>query len=142
MDKRRNFLLAAGVAFGLLGAPATVALADDPDPIFINLAADDAHRMDMALAFGGGQLKRGHRLTIFLNDHAVLAASKANAERFSGQQKQLADLVASGASVLVCQMCMKHFGVSDDSLLPGLKIANPENIDAALFQDDTKTLSW
>jgi len=142
MDKRRHLLLAASLAFGLLGGPASVARADGPDPLFINLTADDAHRVDMALTFGGRQLNRGHALTIFMNDRAVLAASKANADKFAGQQKQLAELIASGASILVCQMCMKHFDVSEDNLLPGLKISNPEMIEAALFKDDTKTLSW
>jgi sulfur relay (sulfurtransferase) complex TusBCD TusD component (DsrE family) len=138
ISPRRSFL-AATVASVLIGSPA---FADSPDPLFINLTSSDAHRMDMALTFGGGQLKLGHPLTVFINDKAVLAAAKANSQTFAQQQKQLTDLVAGGAVVLVCQMCMKHHGVGDDDLLPGLKIGNPESVGAALFRDDSRTLSW
>lgn len=139
----KRFLLAAVLALGLgTGLPVSPAQAGSNDPLFINLTSDDGHRVNMALTFGASQHQRGHALTLFLNDRAVLAASKANAGTFSEQQKALSELVAKGANVIVCPMCMKHFGVNEADLLPGFVIGNPERTGAALFQDNTKVLTW
>ena len=112
------------------------------DPLFINLTSDDGHRINMALVFGGSQLKLGHPLTVFINDKAVLAASKVNTGKFPDQQKTIAGLLASGATIIVCPMCMKHYGVAEADLLPGLKVGNPELTGSALFQDGARTLTW
>ena len=88
------------------------------------------------------QLERKHPVTIFLNDRGVLIASKANEEKFKDQQALLLELMNSGASVIACSMCMKHFDVKEVDLLPGIKIGTPESTGAALFQDNTKTMSW
>jgi predicted peroxiredoxin len=142
MTTTRRLVLAAALGAGLLSAPLASAFAGAADPLFINLTSDDAHRIDMAFAMGGNQHKRGHKLTVFMNDRAVLAASKANAGKFAAQQKQIEALIADGATILVCPMCMKHFGVKEEDLLPGLKVGSPDVTGAALFQDGTKTLSW
>jgi len=39
-------------------------------------------------------------------------------------------------------MCMKHYGVKEADLLPGIKVGNPEVTGGALFKDNTKTLTW
>jgi len=136
-------MLAAFVTIGLGGlAVAAPAKAGASDPLFINLTSDDGHRVNMALTFGEAQIKRGHALTVFLNDKAVVVASTANATRFADQQRSIAALLTAGATVLVCPMCMKHFGVKDSELVPGLKVGNPELTGNALFQDNTKTLTW
>jgi sulfur relay (sulfurtransferase) complex TusBCD TusD component (DsrE family) len=130
-------LLAIAIAL-----PVMPASAGDHDPLFINLTTDDGHRVNMAFNFGGNQLKRGHELTIFMNDKAVLAASALNAEKFKEQQATIQSLLDAGATILVCPMCMKHYGVAESDLLPGLKVGNPELTGAALFKDDTKTMTW
>jgi sulfur relay (sulfurtransferase) complex TusBCD TusD component (DsrE family) len=133
--------LAAMTAISL-AMPAANAVAGDKDPLFINLISDDGHRITMALAFGGNQHDRGHSLTVFMNDRSVVAASKANQAKYPDQQKAIAGLIAKGATILVCPMCMKHYGVKEADLLPGLKVGNPELTGGALFKDDTKTLTW
>jgi sulfur relay (sulfurtransferase) complex TusBCD TusD component (DsrE family) len=126
-----------------VGAITTMpAIAGTTDPLFVNLTTDDAHRANMAISFGGNQLQRGHPLTIFLNDRGVLIGSKANADRFGEHQKALADLMGKGASVLICPMCMKHYGVKESDLLPGVKVGSPEATGGALFKDNTQTLTW
>ncbi len=124
------------------GAVATSAVAGDKDPLFVNLTSDDAHRANMAITFGGAQHERGHFLTIFLNDKAVLIGSKANADTFAHHQNVLGKLMSQGATIIICPMCMKHYGVNEADLLPGLKIGNPELTGSALFQDNAKTLTW
>jgi sulfur relay (sulfurtransferase) complex TusBCD TusD component (DsrE family) len=117
-------------------------IAGENDPLFVNLTTDDSHRANMGIVFGKNQLERGHPLTIFLNDKGVLLGSKANAQKFPEQQKALAELLGKGAVVLICPMCMKHYGVPESDLLPGLKVGNPELTGAAVFKDNTKTLTW
>jgi sulfur relay (sulfurtransferase) complex TusBCD TusD component (DsrE family) len=96
----------------------------------------------MAITFGGNQQELGHPLTVFLNDKGVLIGSKANANKFSEHQKKLSELMSKGATVLICPMCMKHYGVKKADLLPGLKVGKPELTGSALFKDNTKTLTW
>jgi predicted peroxiredoxin len=113
-----------------------------PAPLFVNMTTDEAYRATMAIGFGRNQLSRGHGLTLFLNDKGVKLASKANAVTFGEQQKQLKELVEKGATIFVCPMCMKHYGIQDADLLPGLKVSSPELVEKALFADATRTLSW
>lgn len=117
-------------------------LAGDSDPLFINLTTDDAHRANMALNFGANQMKRGHPLTVFLNDKGVLLGAKANSATFAQQQEELAELMGKGALVIACPMCMKHYGVAEPDLISGIQVGNPELTGGALFKDDTRTLTW
>jgi sulfur relay (sulfurtransferase) complex TusBCD TusD component (DsrE family) len=121
---------------------ATPAFAGDTDPLFVNLTTDDPHGADMAITFSKKQFERGHPLTIFLNDKGVFIGSKAGAARFADHQKMLAALISKGAVVIICQMCMEHYGVKQDDVLSGIKMGNPELTGGALFKDNTKTLTW
>lgn len=118
------------------------ALAGATDPLFINMTSDDGHRSTMAIGFGAKQHALGHPLTLFLNDKGVLVASKANAAKYGEQQKAIADILAKGGAVIACPMCMKHYGVKESNLLPGVKVGNPDLTGAALFKDNGKTLTW
>ena len=126
----------------IMGSVITPAFAGGSDPLFVNLISDDAHRADMAISFGKNQLDRGHPLTIFLNDKGVFIGSKENAEKFAHHQKMLGELMSKGATVLICPMCMKHYGIKESDLLPGVKVGNPDLTGSFLFKDNTKTLSW
>ncbi len=121
---------------------ASTALAGAKDPLFINLTSDDPHRALMAISFGQAQMERGHPLTVYLNDHAVLVASKKNGAQFAEQQKLLSGIAAKGGTVLVCPMCSKKFGVAEADFISGAKLTNPDITGPALFKDNTKTLSW
>jgi len=126
----------------ITGSGIAPAFAGSTDPLFVNLTTDESHRANMGISFGMNQLERGHPLTIFLNDKGVLIGSKANASKFSEHQKMLDKLMSKGGIVLVCPMCMKHYGIKESDLLPGLKVGNPELTGGALFKDNTKTLTW
>ena len=126
----------------LAGSVATPAMAGDADPLFVNLTSDDSHRANMAITFGGNQHGRGHPLTVFLNDKAVAIGSKTNSSKFAEHQKALDELMKKGATILICPMCMKHYGIKEADLLPGLKVGSPEVTGGALFKDNTKTLTW
>lgn len=133
--------IAVCLLFCLL-ALATVCQAGASDPLFINLTSDDGHRSLMAISFGQNQLQRGHPLTVYLNDKAVRIASKKQGEAFAEQQALLRQIVAKGGTVLVCPMCSQKYGVAENEFLDGLKLTNPDTTGAALFADNTQTLSW
>jgi sulfur relay (sulfurtransferase) complex TusBCD TusD component (DsrE family) len=126
----------------IVGSLATLAFAGSTDPLFVNLTTDDPHRANMGITLGKNQFERGHPLTIFLNDKGVFIGSKTNTAKFASQQKALSELMSKGATVIICPMCMQHYGVKDADLLPGLKVGNPEVVSDALFKDNTKTLTW
>jgi predicted peroxiredoxin len=118
------------------------ALAGDTDPLFVNATTDQPHRAKMALVFSKNQLDRKHPVAIFLNDRGVLIASKTNSAKFKEQQELLKGLIAAGATVIACPMCMEHYRVKEADLLPGIKVGNPELVGAALFKDNAKSLTW
>lgn len=134
-------LLLALIGFNAI-ALAEEGPAGDGAPLFINLISDDPHRAMMALHFGQKQLQRGHPLTVFLNDRGVFIAAQQGAERFGPHQGIIADLLAADAQVIVCPMCMKHYGIAKPDLLEGLDVGNPELTGGALFAPDTRTMTW
>jgi sulfur relay (sulfurtransferase) complex TusBCD TusD component (DsrE family) len=138
MNYMCKLLFSAVIFFGGLNA----CIAANADPLFINITSSESHRSAMAIGFGKSQFERGHQLTIFLNDKGVLLASMANAAQFHNQQNMLSELVKKGAVVFVCPSCIKHYGIKETDLLPGLKVSNPDLTGNALFQDHTKALSW
>ena len=126
----------------MVSSIATPALAGDADPLFVNMTTDDAHRANMAITFGKAQMERGHPLTIFLNDKGVHVGDKTNAAKYEEQQKKLDEILSKGGVVIACPMCMKHYGVKESDLLPGVQVGKPELTGAALFKDGTQTLTW
>jgi sulfur relay (sulfurtransferase) complex TusBCD TusD component (DsrE family) len=126
----------------MAGALALPARAGDTDPLFINLTTDEPHRATMGMTFGLHHHENGHPLTLFLNDRGVLLGSRAHADRFAAQQKMLVELMKKGAVVLVCPMCMKHYGVAEADLLPGLQPSNRTLSGEALFRANTRSMTW
>ena len=135
----------AGILFFaalLTFAPAGVARADSDDPLFVNMTTDEPHRARMAIGFARKQQERKHPVTIFLNDKGVLVGAKSKAQAFGVHQEMLAAIVKDGGNVIVCPMCMEHYGVKTDDLVEGAQPGNPELTGKLLFEDDTKTLTW
>lgn len=134
-----------GKAIGALAAVLMLipaASAGDTDPLFLNLTTDNGHRASMAVSFSRKQQERKHPVTVFLNDRGVMLGVKSGAKKFKDQQATLAAIMKDGGSVLICANCMKKYGVKETDLLEGIKVGNPDVMGAALFKDNTKTLTW
>ncbi len=116
--------------------------AEEKDPLFISLSSDAAKRVEHVLHFSELQFSRGHPLTIWLNETGIFLASREYTKKHADRQKALAELINKGASVIVCQYCMKQLEVEDSDLLPGFKVGNPDLVGGALFKENTRTLSW
>lgn len=134
-----HLLLVFALIFGGL---VTNLSAGNRDPLFINLTTDDPHRAYMGISFGANQLDRGHPLTIFFNDKGVLIGSKLNSDKFLQHQKTISEIIGKGATILICPMCIKHYGVNESDIIEGIKVSNPDITGSALFKDNTKTLTW
>ena len=128
-------------ALSFFACPIISVQAGETDPLFVNVTTDDAHRANMALTFSKNQFERKHPVTIFLNDRAVVLASRASSERFKHHQEMLTAFVKDGVTVLICPMCMKHYGIKEADLIEGVKVGNPDLTGGALFRDGTKTLT-
>lgn len=136
-------LVAAFLLVTAFAAPVTTTVhAGANDPLFVNVISDDAHRARMAIVFTKNQMERGHPVTFFFNDKAVKVVSRKHAGAFGDHQKILAEMMAKGATVLVCPMCMKHYDVAEGDLVAGAKTGNPELVGGARFKDNGKTLTW
>lgn len=118
------------------------AYAGEADPLFVSTTSDEAHRALMAFTFSKKQMERKHPVTVFLNERAVLVASKANTEKYKEQQELLTGIISGGGTVIICPACMKHYGVVEADILPGIKIGTPDLTGDALFKDNTKTMTW
>lgn len=140
MHTLMKFAAALVLGLALLAAPA--AIAGNDDPLFVNATSEDPHRAKMALVFASKQQERKHPVTIFLNDKAVLIGSKTAGDKYAEHHKIIGGIIKAGGNVLVCPMCMEHYGVKKEDLLDGLQIGNPELTGSLLFKGDTKTLSW
>lgn len=132
--------LALAIAFSV--TQPMPAVAGETDPLFINTTTDDGHRATMALMFASKQQERKHPVTVFLNDKGVLLAAKVRAKKNKAQQDLIAGIIKAGGSVYVCPNCLKHYGLAETALIEGVKLGNPDLLGAALFKDNTKTLTW
>ena len=136
-------IIAALIAVLAFAAMPTISIADDDDPLFVNLTTDETQRARMALVFASRQQELGRPIVVFLNDRGVFIGSKKRAQKFKQHQDVLAAMMQKGAEVLICPMCMEHYGVDKADLATGIKLSSPELVGDALFgDDDTKALSW
>jgi sulfur relay (sulfurtransferase) complex TusBCD TusD component (DsrE family) len=137
----RHVVLVFTLGMLALGSAAATA-GPEGEPLFVNLLSGPAsHRSDMALTFTENVLKRGHPVTVFLNDEGVKIAVKSSSEAAKGRDA-LERLMKGGATVIACPYCMKHYGVRESDLLEGVKVGNPELTQGELFRANTRTLTW
>jgi sulfur relay (sulfurtransferase) complex TusBCD TusD component (DsrE family) len=130
------------IVFAVFAALSLSATAGPNDPLFVSLTSNDVDRARMALSFSKHHFENGHPLSLFLSDKGVFIGVKSGAKEFADHQKIIADVIAKGGTVIMCPMCLRHFGFSEADLIPGIKMGNPKTTGDALFKDGTKTLSW
>jgi len=126
----------------ILAAFSLSAFAGANDPLFISLTSSEPHRVTMAFNFGKHHNENGHPLSIFLSDQGVFVGVKSGADKYADQQKMLQEIIAKGGNVIMCPLCLKHYGFSPNDVLPGIKMGSPKVTGDALFKDGTKTMTW
>ena len=69
---------------------------------------------------------------VFLNQSAVLIASKKNREKYRDHQVRLIDLMNKGVTILICPDCMKQYGVNAADLIDGVQVGKPSQTHESL----------
>ena len=129
-------------ALAVLATLSLSAIASASDPLFVSLTSDDPHRATMAFNFGSHMNAAGHPLSVFLSDKGVYLGVKSGAATYPEQQKMLAEIIAKGGTVIMCPLCLKHYGFTEADLLSGIKMGGAKVTGEALFRDGTKTMTW
>ena len=62
---------------------------------------------------------------VFLNQSAVLIASKKHKEKYKEHQTRLIEMMNKGVMVLACPDCMKQYGVKASDLIDGVQVGKP-----------------
>ena len=62
---------------------------------------------------------------VFLNQSAVLIASKKHKEKYKEHQTKLIEMMKMGVMVLACPDCMKQYGVKASDLIDGVQVGKP-----------------
>lgn len=138
--------LVAIVIAGLAGfaCPSAVAQSATPapvlKPVFVILTSgvSDTPRCMMALGLAGSALDAGRKVAVYLDVNAPELARKDKSDKpfVAGRraiaargmearvslQKTLNALMAKGAKVYVCPMCIKTLKITQESLLDGMTI--------------------
>ncbi len=114
---------------------------------FISLSTDDTCRAFMALGISNKMITKGHPVTIFLNISGVnLAAKRIHQPRHPFNNKSvnemLQGLIKSRAKVIVCQMCIKRYGLKKEDLMDGVVVGNPDITIPAMLDKNVKVISW
>lgn len=134
-------LLAVAVAC-LVGA----ALAEEA--LMINLTQSETSRAAMAVFLAETMMtEKGLHAAIFLNVDGVRLADKhlPGNTYVDGQtvQQKLQSFMKAGGKVYVCPMCMKNVGgMEEGDLIAGAQVATVEAVYDALYEYDTRVLSY
>lgn len=124
MKKR---LLTLFVAFGLMASAAVA----EGHSMFVNVTSSDNIKAPMAVMFANKGLKKGIKMTIFLNTEGVRLAVKAfntptNARDGQNVHEMLAGFMKNGGTVLVCPMCLSAQGYDKADLIPGVQVTDAD----------------
>jgi predicted peroxiredoxin len=100
-------------------------------PLFFNLTSgkNGLHAISMALGLAGNAAKQGHEVVVFLNVEAPTFASKdlpddLKVADFPPVKTLLAQVIANGGKVFVCDHCAHICNVDKTSLVSGATVAN------------------
>jgi predicted peroxiredoxin len=131
----------------LLLAGQAKATEDKSMGLFINLTTEEVGASGHAVQFADKMMKRGHPVTFFINQHAVLFATKNAPQGIYGPsgktvRDMLLEAMKNGAKVIVCQVCAKMQGIHKSDLIHGAQLGNPDIVTRYLFDPKNQVISW
>ena len=118
--------------------------------VFMKLdhGTDDLHAVLMTFKIAENLVKKGSKVTLFLNLEGVRIADKRQPidlkwgmEGGHSAQHLYDSFVKNGGTILVCPMCAKNVGITGKELRTGAKLTNEDEISSALLEAD-KSLSY
>jgi len=147
----RFLILKLTFALALLLSPLAAAAQDTKPGLFINLTTDDTWAAAKAIMFAHEKsLKTGHKTAIWMNVRAVYLADRKRPSHVHGLmadqgisiQDMLANFMADGGVVIMCQACSQAAGLTAEDYIDGVQMGNFPLVESWLFDPEVKTLSW
>ena len=137
----KKMLLSILLVLGLFSASAAAA-----DSLFVNVTSSDNIKGPMAIMFANKGLKKGLKMTVFLNTEGVRLAVKGfnpptNAATGKNTQEMLQMFMKNGGKVLVCPMCLKAQGYDESDLIGGVEVSD-ENVTFDTILKSSKVISF
>ena len=116
-------------------------------PVFVSISTDDLLDADAAVHFVEQAAKRGHQVSILLNSRGTrLALGTVEKPIYGKQNKSIQDrlkaLIKKGVKVIVCFGHSKYDGRKKSDLIDGVIVGGPNIVMPALFEKNTKVISW
>ena len=112
--------------------------------LVLAMSTDNIEVFDGAIIIGTVALKRGHPVTMLLRLDALKVALKKSSYPVDNTTlaAKLSEFMKSGANVIVGGYCMKRMNHKPGDLIDGVKVGTPEVVMGALFDRDSKILSY
>ena len=148
----KSLLALAFVAVAALSPVQTAQAQEGKMGLFVNLTTDDTWAAAKAISFAHQKvLKNGHEpVAIWLNVRGVYLADKKRASHVHGLmaesgksiQDLLTDFMADGGQVIMCGVCSKAAGLTQEDYIDGVVMGKWPLIESLLFDPNVKTLAW
>ena len=147
----KTFLTRVFLVLALVVGAATAQAEDGKRGLFVNLTTDDTWAAAKTIMFAHDKsLKNGHDTAIWLNVRGVYLADKKRPSHVHGLMKEqgksiqdmLADFMADGGTVIMCQACSAAAGLTQADYIDGVTMGSWPVVESWLFRDGMQTLSW
>ena len=148
----KSLLAFAFVAVAALTPVQTAQAEEGKMGLFVNLTTDDTWAAAKAISFAHQKaLKNGYEpVAIWLNVRGVYLADEKRpshvhglmAESGKSIQDMLTDFMADGGQVIMCSVCSKAAGLTQDDYIDGVVMGSWPVIEGLLFDPNVKTLAW
>ncbi len=139
---RRALLM--GLVLGVLAVLPTAQAQNGASAVLVSMTTADERTNGMAFRMADEMLEAGREVVLLLSVRAVdLADADAEhpADPLTGltPRQRLADLMAGGAVVYVCQHCSHRVGLEPGDLIEGVR-QRDEDLQALMLAPDTRIL--
>jgi predicted peroxiredoxin len=108
--------------------------------------ADDAERCSQAFTVATAAIVSGAEVSLWLTGEAAWFGVPGRAEAFelplAGSLAQARDLVRESGDLVVCSQCAARRGITEDDLLPGVRISGAAAFTEAILSDDVQAIVY
>ena len=112
--------------------------------LVVNISTGNPENMFAAVKIAKVAAGRGHNVSLLLRMKAIEFTLRNKAYPVFGTtiKQELVKFMKTGSDVIVGGGCLKLMGISKNDLMDGLVIGNPDIVMGALFQENTRVLSY
>jgi uncharacterized protein involved in oxidation of intracellular sulfur len=113
--------------------------------LVITHSTDDHDRANSAIALAASLLSEDSDLAIFFTFEGALMAKKGVAETIEGEnftpvREIFPMILEAGVPLYLCGACAKRFGITEEDLVPGVKIVQLPTLAGEMMTRETVTL--